>query len=605
MKKITTFLLIIFTSLSLYATTTIVYVNPSHVNADDTNDGTNSSAPWMTLNFSKWANNMEIHVSNGEYTVPSPNTRGLTFTNLRVIGESRTGVVFQGMTDADYAANMLCKPLFQIAGGGEVLFSTLTFKNVRDNETNLGGVFDLVGKTQLNLTDITFTNINVAGSGWSGGGAIFIREGVLAVDNCLFDGCKSSKGGAIMAFTNSSMDPNAITITNTKFINNSNPNNGFFANDHFGGAIVFSGKGTMTIDKCYFEGNSSRVNLSNTSGSGGCIEVRIDGGATSTLNVSNSVFYANESDAAASVFSISSNGATASSVFNTNFSNNIFFQNKGSIVNKTNYNTFNLSNTGGSNYTGTFVFANNTFFQNYNALQEQYSTIVLDVMPVDVHFVNNLINDDESGKQTYGFVCYSSANIVGKRHFKGNIFNVLGGSINVNGDQINFPDLYQSNSNSSNGNRSWISNADQKINTSLTTTNDQSYLAVNEGGMGINFGFDEYLVGSVNIVPATDILGKTRVGKTDSGAFEYGNDTPTKLENIVEHYKSKIWYNTNSAALHFEVPASNLSLFDINGKIVLRATYVDSKIELQRLPQGTYFVKALQEGIYQTYKFIK
>lgn len=588
---------------SLWAENTDVYVDRNNPAASDDHAGTDPSNPWMTLNPAKWTNDMTIHVANGTYTVSAKII--IPGTNISIIGESREGVILQSMDDTAFAADATGNTLFQLSGK-TASFRSMTIQNVRDNTVKLGGAFDILQNGNLTVTDITFTRLITAQSSWSGGGAIMVRGGTLTADSCIFEACQSNIGGAIMTFTNSSINANEVAISNTRFIDNANPYEAFFTGSHFGGAITFSGKGNFHINQCYFEGNQAKLNTSNSGGgSGGAIMVRLDADATSSLDVRNSVFYQNESDGAGSVLCLGSNGVNTSTVFNLNMTNNAVFQNKGNVYSGSAPNTMALYSAG-VQYTGTFIFANNTFFRNYNADRPNSPSISLESMPVAAFFINNLMNDNQvTGTTVYGLICSSVANSAGLRRFKGNIFNHLGGALSVN-DPVNYPDLYESNSNATSGNRSWVNNTYQKVYTSLTTPETgMPYLETETGGMGVNFGVDEFVVNNVNVVPDTDIRGRLRTGTTDAGSFEYGTtDITTGIRQPEKETRVIFRYDSGTQTISFDTQQEKVCLFNPNGICCLDQSGI-STLNISGLKTGIYILRVTNHGDTNIRKFIK
>lgn len=601
MKKVFIILLVFAMTIPASAIDKIVYVNQNSATASDEHEGTDPENPWLTLNSSKWTDNMTIHIANGTYNIPVK--IGIVNDNISLIGQSRSGVILQSMDDASFAAGTTGNTLFQLSGKN-ASFRSVTIKNVRDNIVKLGGAFDVLQSGNLTLTDVTLMNLVTAQSSWSGGGAIMVRGGTLNVDNCTFEACHSNFGGAIMTYTSSTINANTVNISNTRFINNANPKQAFFTGSHFGGAITFSGKGTFNIDKCYFEGNQARLNTSNTgSGVGGAIMVRLDANATSSLNITNSVFYRNESDGAGSVMAIGNNGVNTSTVFNINLTNNVFYQNKGNVYSGAAANTLALNSTGVM-YTGTFIFANNTFFQNNNADRPNSASIVLESMPVSAYFINNLMNDNQlTGVTVYGLSCSSVSNSATLRRFKGNIFNHLGGGLSVS-DATNYPDLFESNINASNGNRSWISNSFQKVNEGFTTPGSGlPYLETQSGGMGINFGVNEFIVNEINVVPLTDIRGRTRNGITDAGAFEFEGIT-TGINQFIEQTVKPINYLSRNGELILNKTYESVQIYDLNGSCLIN-TCNASILKINNLTDGVYIIRTLDNGRISNQKFIR
>lgn len=601
MKKVFIILLVFAMTIPASAIDKIVYVNQNSAMASDEHEGTDPENPWLTLNSSKWTDNMTIHIANGTYNIPVK--IGIVNDNISLIGQSRSGVILQSMDDASFAAGTTGNTLFQLSGKN-ASFRSVTIKNVRDNIVKLGGAFDVLQSGNLTLTDVTLMNLVTAQSSWSGGGAIMVRGGTLNVDSCTFEACHSNFGGAIMTYTSSTINANTVNISNTRFINNANPKQAFFTGSHFGGAITFSGKGTFNIDKCYFEGNQARLNTSNTgSGVGGAIMVRLDANATSSLNITNSVFYRNESDGAGSVMAIGNNGVNTSTVFNINLTNNVFYQNKGNVYSGAAANTLALNSTGVM-YTGTFIFANNTFFQNNNADRPNSASIVLESMPVSAYFINNLMNDNQlTGVTVYGLSCSSVSNSATLRRFKGNIFNHLGGGLSVS-DATNYPDLFESNINASYGNRSWISNSFQKVNEGFTTPGSGlPYLETQSGGMGINFGVNEFIVNEINVVPLTDIRGRTRNGITDAGAFEFEGIT-TGINQFIEQTVKPINYLSRNGELILNKTYESVQIYDLNGSCLIN-TCNASILKINNLTDGVYIIRTLDNGRISNQKFIR
>ena len=602
MKKNYFLILLCAISTSLFAVNTTVYVDQNNVLASDNNVGTDASSPWLTLNPAKWTNDMSIIIANGTYTIATK--IAIPTTNVTLIGASRTGVILQAMDDATFTAGTTGNTLFQLSGKAAT-FSTMTIKNVRDNTLKLGGGFDIINGGSLTLTDVTLTKLITAQGGWSGGGAIMLRGGTFAADNCTFEACQSDMGGAIMTFTNSGINPNVLNITNTRFINNSNPKEAFFTTDHFGGAIVFSGKGTFNLDKCYFEGNSSRVKTDNSgTAQGGAIMVRLDPGATSNLNIKNSVFYNNQSDKHGSVLQIGSNGVDVNAVFNLNLTNNVLFQNQGGMVSGNWGLTLNL-NKNNVNFQGLYVIANNTFYKNdITTLSQKYSVYV-DGMPFGVYFINNLMNDNEGGgNYGLGSVAPAITNSATLRRFKGNIFNGIGGFSTA--DAVNYPELFESNSNGTNGNRTYVPNTWQKISTSLTVPGSGlPYLETQSGGLGNDFGVNEFLVNAVNVVPATDIRGYGRNGSTDAGAFELGGVNLTTFINEFNQSLDKgFTYNAVSKTLTFINAKENVQIYNLNGVRLLNINN-STMLNVSEFMNGVYVLRITDKGKISNHKFVK
>jgi hypothetical protein len=216
------------------------------------------------------------------------------------------------------------------------------------------------------------------------------------------------------------------------------------------------------------------------------------------------------------------------------------------------------------------------------------------------------MNDNEvTGVTLYGLSCLAVTNSATLRRFKGNIFNHIGGALSIS-DAVNYPDLFESNINANNGNRSWINNGVQKINEGLTTpSSGLPYLETLTGGMGINFGVDEFLVNSVNVVPAADIRGRTRNGVTDAGAFEFeGIDITTAINQIVEKSGKPILYMSKSGELVLDKTYESVKIFNLNGSCLINSSN-KSRLSISDLSDGVYILRTVDNGIISNQKFIK
>ena len=579
---------------------TVLYVNPNHPNANDTNWGDTPDTPWATLNVANWAENDTIMVSNAVYTISQ---KGFITKKVTVIGESKADVIFQGEDDMSFNFNMTTCRFFMVSENTEVTFKNITIKNLlydwhngeQDATSTYGGVFDLSVNAILNLKNVDIKKAKIYGNGGNAWGAAIMNRGTVNADSCLFESCYATQGGAMYMLGGS-----VSNLTNCKFIGNGNPEVVDYDTYRFGGAINIAGGTTITVDKCYFENNFTDKN-----GTGGVFMIRYDADKICNLNVTNSTFNANKSGYAGSVLYCGANTApTALTELNIGFTNCVFYKNVGCRTTPQYNNTISLPLKANYPGKGRFVFVNNSMFGNYNPGQANTRSISFGDVNMEYYFINNLMNDNEADDQTaqtgvYGIVLEGSYNVapvnVKTLVVQGNVFNMTGGAFS----SINFPNL------------SSVDHPEMKNQTGqrLARTQLQTGLKLSDKGIhyldftsstdsvsvALNNGVNEYMLDGVNLVPQTDILGNAISDQIrDAGAWEM-QSTNTGIYQITGN-NALLYPNPFNTVLNFSVNADKVEIFNIHGQKVYQKDYPEMSVSTSDLPMGLYLIKLIQNG---------
>lgn len=596
-------ILLFLMMVSVATNATILYVNANHPAANDSNWGDTPESPWLTLNVASWNENDTIMVANGIYTLSA---RAFVNKNVTVIGQSKAGVIIQGQDDMSYNFNMTTSRFFSIGTGVVANLRNLTIKNMLydwgndgDDETNhsYGGAFELTTTSTLNLKNIHIKNIKIYGNGGNAWGGAVMNRGMLNADSTIFENCYATQGGAIY------VSPGATAnLTNCNFINNGNPEVIDYETFRFGGAICMTGSATVIADKCYFENNHTEKN-----GWGGVVMVRYDADKKTTLHFTNTTFSNNKSSNAGSVLHCAANtAATVDTELDIAFKNCVFYKNIGNLVNSQFNNTVSLP--GKANYTGKgqFVFVNNSLYGNFNPTRTNVRSVYMGDVKMNYYIINNFMNDNETDEGTpqtgtFGFILEGSYNLppvnVSTMVILGNVFNATGGSFSP----INFPHL-------NNTEHPEMKNltGQRLIRTQMQITLKQPQVSgvpyidftssADSVSVALNNGVNEYLLGDVNIVPQTDILGNLiSDGSRDAGAWEM-QATATSLFKM--GIKQLIAYPTPfSTDLYFTNNPDQVEIISTDGKSVIKQVHPEGKMDVSALQKGIYLIKTTKDGI--------
>ena len=131
--------------------------------------------------------------------------------------------------------------------------------------------------------EVVLNGVKFTGNKSTGGGAIYIENSTLTVNNCWFENNTNSNtadGGAISIKGSSTTSVNKLIINNSTFIGNSTY---FNSKQGFGGAIYAKNNTEVDIDGCLFRDNDAYKN-------GGAIRAE----SVKVFNLTNSVFEDNK-----------------------------------------------------------------------------------------------------------------------------------------------------------------------------------------------------------------------------------------------------------------------------------------------------------------------
>jgi hypothetical protein len=120
------------------------------------------------------------------------------------------------------------------------------------------------------------------------------------------------------------------------------------------------------------------------------------------------------------------------------------------------------------------------------------------------------------------------------------------------------------------------------------------YLALISGdGLGVDFGISSLMVGGVNIVPQTDVVGNGIHGNyRDVGAFEYQG--VSGIETIEGRKKAYIYPIPFSNQLYFLDEVTSVNIYNTSGTCVLSTGNV-TEVNTSNLIQGIYIVKVIDK----------
>lgn len=607
MKKL---LLLYFTWVAISLNATVLYVNPNHPSASDTNWGDTPESPWLTLNIANWNENDTIMVANAVYTLTE---KGMVNKNVTVIGESRSGVIIQGEDDMAFNFNMNTCRFFSINTGVEAGFENLTLKNLlydwHNGETDAtaayGGVFELTSTSTLNLKNVDIRNAKIYGNGGNAWGAAIMNRGVVNADSCLFENCYATQGGAIYALSGATTN-----LTACRFTGNGNPEVADYDTYRFGGAVCLTGSTVINADQCYFENNFTEKN-----GYGGVFMIRYDSDKITSLNVTNSTFNANKAAYAGSVLYCGANTtATNTTELNITFKNCVFYKNTGNITSMQYNNTISLPTKANYAGKGRFVFVNNSMFGNFNPDRTNTRSISIGDVNMDYYIINNLMNDNETDEGTpqagtYGFVLEGSYNTapvnVTTMIARGNVFNATGGAFSP----VNFPDLDASlHPEMQNSLGQKLIRSQQQIVLKTPEAGGMPYLdftsSADSVSVALNHGINEYMLDDVNIIPQTDILGKTISGLIrDAGAWEM-QVIPTAITPVYSDNKFA-YPNPFFEVLNIDGDPDMIEIYTTGGQCIARYAYPGTQINVSGLQTGFYLIRSVKNGVTQIQKSLK
>ncbi len=586
---------ILASALSVNAQTTF-YVDQSNPAASDTNAGT-ADAPWSSLNTGKWTDGCTV-IIKGEYYIDAeadPNEITVDATL-----EGRDNAIIYGYEPddeepADYNTFFTCT-------GHKLSVKNLAISNYNNTDPEKGsfngGVFSFGDDSELILDNVTISNV-FHGCESRRGGAIS-TSGKLTATNVRFENCTACQGGAIAILGN-----NPAKFISCSFIGNNNDlgiecwakGGVFYVNGNDEGSDI-------TIDRCYFEGNTSDCEgyQDRKYSAGGVMALN---GAAPKLHISNSTFYGNIGGWAAGVLFFEKYTADDNNI-DIRFTNNTFLDNTvlHSSINHGVLVYFNGAST--DKLHGLLSFVNNTSFNN-NTPNEQ-SVIYLNSCPLDVVLANNLsldkkiIEDGENSRELgYGWVLQENNGF----HFTSVqiTHNIIEGGIG--GGHKTFDENYLTSDETANIFPKPAADLRPtfELATELVTQDDIHFLPVGEYSSAIDAGTNNVVYAGANLVTSTDILGNAIVnGTRDIGAWEFGNSAG--IENTISSDLNSLNYDRNSEYVTLQKVARYINVYDITGSLVASVSGSDS-ISLALLPKGIFIVIAIVDNTPVTTKILR
>ncbi|MEI6751974.1 MAG: T9SS type A sorting domain-containing protein [Paludibacter sp.] len=579
-QKFYLLLMVLIPVLSIQSQTTF-YVDPNSTNANDANEGTSSSSPWMSLNATKWTDGCTVVLAATTHAVLAKATVTVNVTLQGTAGSTKDNVIIEGLTADDIARGSETPQFFAITGTGSLSIKNMTIRNSQyafaTGKTDYwGGMFNVSSTATLTLENVNVENANLA---LRGGGAIY-STGTLNCTNVLFQNCISSHGAAVCV-----QGTGIANFESCTFKANSTQDG---THDYkFGGALkVESQTANVTINKCYFDSNTSNddMTLNTKSPAGGAIAFRLYAGCDAKLKITNSTFsknYAYGSGGAILIDKVGSFATTAGKV-NLQFVNNTFYAN---YCNATHGTAFIITGGSENGLNGTISFINNTFFKNgpSNPTAAK-SSLFFNDLGVDFSFINNIVQDrvwDPTLLKYWGYglvvnltkptQLYKSLNITGS------VFDGFGGSlstaVHLTTDSV--------------GKLNNIVKLDSVLTVPATGV---PYLKLNQGSLAIEFGKAEFLLNGLNLVPALDIRGIAKIGASkDAGAYEY--DGPTAVNEILKN-STFAYPNPFTDMIYLPNLVKSISVFDLAGVRQYVQANV-SKLNTSNLQTGLYIVQVV------------
>lgn len=585
--KIYLLLMLLIPMLSMHAVTTTFYVNPASLAANDQNAGTDPTAPWMSLNSTKWIEGSVVMLSSGLHSVLKTANVNV---NVTLQGTSKSNVVIEGLSADDIARGSESPQFFQITGNKTLTVKDVTLRNFATTVDLWGGMFNVSATSTLTLVNVDIKNAKLPVRG----GAAIYSEGSLNLTNVLFENCISAIGAAV-----SIQGLGVATLENVTFRNNST-DDGTPAYK-FGGAIcINTPTAVVNINNSYFDSNRCANDISNPGFNypvGGAIAFRIGSGCNAKLHITNSTFNKNFAAWEGGAIMIDKMGAfSPSGNVDLLFTNNTFIEN---YVNATHGQVFAIGGGDDANMKGSISFVNNTFMHNAQPIPtSSYSSLFFNSTGITFNCVNNIMHDQvwNVAQQKFfgwGFVLNNGVGNFVSPTFKGNVWDAVGGDLGG----VIYDQMYSTN------NAFGINAVDSVL---TIPTAGVPYLAIkNVNSIAINRGIDALILNGINIVPSVDVRGSAKYGASkDAGAYEY-NPNLTSINNITSEATMFAYPNPFSDIIYLSKEVVSISIFDLSGINRLNATKV-SKINVADLHTGLYIIRLVKaDGTVLTKKMQK
>lgn len=184
---------------------------------NDTGNGSITS-PYKEFKSSRIVSNSNLYLANGEYTLD----KSTSIYNVTIIGQnpSKTILRYSG-TGFTVSSSLTLQNLtlvnLRIVNNGDVIATNTVFKDYTSSSLN-GGVIESQKKdSRINLNGCTFNNTLA-----KNGGAVYIKQGTLAISDSLFFNNRATENGGAISSSNDAR----ISIINSKFLNGCSVNDG-------------------------------------------------------------------------------------------------------------------------------------------------------------------------------------------------------------------------------------------------------------------------------------------------------------------------------------------------------------------------------------------
>lgn len=325
-------------------------------------------------------------------------------------------------------------------------------------------------------TNLTFDDFSkVHNFKTNGNGGAFENNGILTLNNSIFDTNSAAKGGVVF-------NKGTLNINNSTFTNN-----GTLSTTTYGGAIR-SEAGTLNITDSYFSNNQSK-------NYGGAI-----GTSNTIINITGSTFENNHTDGRGGVMSSNAYATVRNSTFKNNSSSSyggVFNINNDLLVSNSLFEGNSTLEAGTTRFnggairseTGNTLINNSTFKNNSASWGGAISTdhtanlvILNSIFEGNSSHISSVTNAGSSG----GAVTNGSTLLIVNSVFKNNTASGRGGGINFNGSILNIV---------ANGTGTYTQNGNSTGNTVFegNTLKDGS-----SNGLQVYQGFDEVPIVNLN-----------------------------------------------------------------------------------------------------------
>ncbi|MDY0104582.1 MAG: glycosyl hydrolase [Lentimicrobium sp.] len=364
------------------------------------------------------------------------------------------------------------------------------------------------------------------------GGAIYFRGVTLEVNSCKFiDNIADNHGGAIASIGND------LIVENSYF-------DGNISVGGYAGAVLHTGAGTignsLIIRNSTFNGNKTQSTES-TSGMGSAVHTHASASDIASVEITNCVFYKNESA-------------------------------------RTSMGAVDLGNS----LTSKSYLVNNTFYTNTQM------GVRVDGLNNKVYLVNNAIIGGAVGLGTV----YALNTGTKKRTQTIDAWNnVIAATNKAIGTYVDDPSLNAdkvTNNNTVEIFSESFSLSNVGLNEDLSTDKSIPYLAISSSAsVLVNAGLDSKVIESLERVPSTDMLGMAKDGTKDIGAFELDQTTTVISPDFVPEYIKLIDGKDFVSVVNLSQHPISLQVMSVEGKL-LKNIRIDNAVTVNKgdLPRG-------------------